>query len=269
MIKKINYIRVIFYCIIALFSANIHALGSAKNVPSRNKYFTGRTAYLDNIKRNLLKYSKVYLTGYGGIGKTQLAKEFSYIHEKDYDLIWWFDLRSNLEVQYENLLTHLSNDKRFKGLLHVKIKDIAPSVFIDFTNSLLSKYKGNWLLLFDNLPNNQNIKLPKTRVTGQHVIVTTREKQTSGNNILTIEPFTNKEAEQFLLKIHPKEKKEEIVKLYKILHGYPLALAQISKEILLYDDGVDSYLKRHDTSLSTNLLRINSDVTQKYNRDFK
>lgn len=268
MIGKINcYIKVVLYCMIVMLSVNVYAFESVKNVSARNKYFTGRTSYLNNIQKNLLQYGNVYLTGYGGIGKTQTAKEFSYIHEKKYDLIWWFNAKEDLKIQYESLLTHLSNNKNFKKLLHININNISPNVVIDFTNSLLSESPDRWLLIFDNVMNDRNIKLPKTKKSCHHIIITTRKQYTHGNNTLNLEPFTNNEANLFLTKLHPKEKKEEISRLSKMLGNYPLALAQISNEILLYKEGISQFLKKRFIS-NIKTPTMHSAVTQKYNNNY-
>src|SRR3990170_7187036 len=111
--------KFLLFLIIFLLPIETCALNAIKNMPARNSYFTGRISYLHSMQKILTQYGKVYLTGYGGVGKTQLAKEFSYIHERDYDLIWWFNLNDNIESQYENLLTHLSNTKNFKKKLHI------------------------------------------------------------------------------------------------------------------------------------------------------
>lgn len=263
-----NKFKAMFFSLAILFlPMTLYAFETIKNVPSRNAYFTGREAYLNDMQKILSQYGEVYLTGYGGIGKSQLAKEYCYVHNQEYDLIWWFDLRGDLEIQYENLLTHLSNNEKFKKLLHVNIKDIAPSALIDFTNSLLSQYGCKWLLIFDNVLNNKDIKLPKTKTSGQHIIVTTREQQIFGNKALTLGPFTNQESELFLLKIHPEEKKEEIVKLCKTLHNYPLALAQISESILMHKDKIEEYLKKHN-EISAKPMPMHSDITQEYNDNY-
>lgn len=269
MLKKINhYIKTILaYLVILLLPTTLYAFDTIKNMPSRNTYFTGRVSCLNWMHKNLSQHGIVYLTGYGGIGKTQLAKEYAYINQQKYDLIWWFDLRNDLVVQYETLLTHLSNDREFKKLLHVNVRDIAPDVLIDFTNSLLAIYNCKWLLIFDNAINNKNIKLPKIKTNKHHIIITTREKKSLSENILTLKLFTNNESEKFLIKIHPNEQKDKITNLHKALHNYPLALAQVSEEILMYNDGIESYLKKH-YNLAMKSEHMNSSLTQEYNSNY-
>lgn len=69
------------------------------NVPfERNERFTGRESELSQMHEVLdgitsdgpqQKYRKYVLHGLGGIGKTQLALEYCYQHQKDYHSIWW------------------------------------------------------------------------------------------------------------------------------------------------------------------------------------
>jgi hypothetical protein len=267
MIKNDHYIKAtLLYLVILLLSTEICAFEKIKNISSRNIYFTGRALYLTEMRKKLSRYSIVYLIGYGGVGKSQLAKEYAYINEQKYDLIWWFDLKNDLEIQYENLLTHLSNNKKFKRLLHINVENIAPNVLVDFTNSLLSSYDGKWLLIFDNV-NNRECKLPKTKSEGQHIIVTTRKKPFVGKNVLTLGPFTNQESELFLSKVHPKEKKEEFSRLYRALYNYPLALAQISEEILMRKEGIASFLKKHSV-FGSKPGAMYPDITQEYARGY-
>ena len=261
--------KFLLFLIIFLLPIETCALNAIKNMPARNSYFTGRISYLHSMQKILTQYGKVYLTGYGGVGKTQLAKEFSYIHERDYDLIWWFNLNDNIESQYENLLTHLSNTKNFKKKLHINMKDLGPNVIVNFTNSLLSQSKCSWLLVFDNVSEDKDLKLPTINAARQHIIITTRNKQVIGNNSLDMGLFTNKESEQFLSKIHPKEKQKDIIELCKRLHNYPLALAQISEEILLCGGDIDSYLKKHDNFTVMKPNQMHSDLTQEYSNNYR
>jgi len=89
--NKYYSIAILFYLITLSLPARLYAFDAIKNMPSRNTYFTGRVLYLDKMKAKLLQHRVIYINGYGGVGKSQLAKEYSYINKQKYDLIWWFD----------------------------------------------------------------------------------------------------------------------------------------------------------------------------------
>lgn len=61
------------------------------NLPfARNRNFTGRAKELLMIHEALEGGERtMVLYGLGGIGKTQLATQYAYAHEKDYISIWW------------------------------------------------------------------------------------------------------------------------------------------------------------------------------------
>ena len=59
----------------------------------RNRNFTGREELLRQLQRGTDKrkagIGDPALAGLGGIGKTQLALEYSYRYAADYDVLWW------------------------------------------------------------------------------------------------------------------------------------------------------------------------------------
>jgi cellulose biosynthesis protein BcsQ len=64
------------------------------NVPTRNRTFTGRIEELDRLREQLQGGQHTVLVpaalhGLGGVGKTQLAKEYAHRYRSNYDLIWW------------------------------------------------------------------------------------------------------------------------------------------------------------------------------------
>jgi hypothetical protein len=59
-----------------------NAGGLVRNLPPRNRHFTGRTEWIQRLEQQLAAGARSVVTqaisGLGGIGKTQLALEYAY-----------------------------------------------------------------------------------------------------------------------------------------------------------------------------------------------
>ena len=71
-----------------------------------NPQFIGRTEILELIHKHLDPNAKLDFTasfalhGLGGVGKTQIAIQYAYLHQKDFDIICW--LQAN---DFDTLIT--------------------------------------------------------------------------------------------------------------------------------------------------------------------
>ena len=98
------------------------------NIPyRRNPHFTGHASTFQIIHRKLVleawpDFTSTYVIyGLGGVGKTQLAIEYSYQRRKDFDFIYW--LRAD---DYDTLLTSYSqpyDDPTFRGFTGLNLGD--------------------------------------------------------------------------------------------------------------------------------------------------
>ncbi len=85
---------------IAAFSKPYEPQGNQKggffaSLPyDRNRFFTGRDALLEDLHAALQARDRVALSGLGGVGKTQVALEYVYLHGADYDAIFWVNAES-------------------------------------------------------------------------------------------------------------------------------------------------------------------------------
>lgn len=84
--------------------------------PNPNKNFLGREKELADVAAAFNNGKKtVFLHGFGGIGKSELAKKYAQLHEKEYDSVLFLSYENSLEdllndIQIQNCDTETKND---------------------------------------------------------------------------------------------------------------------------------------------------------------
>jgi TIR domain len=148
------------------------ALPTVWQVPARNPNFTGRGSELEDLAQAVAGGSRVTvqsLRGMGGVGKTQLATEYCYLHAGEYDLVYWVAAEEPATIpdQFTDLARQLGMDPApDPEALGVQVRD------------QLRRVPG-WLLVFDNADQVEDIGAwlpggPLLPGIPGHVIVTTR-----------------------------------------------------------------------------------------------
>jgi hypothetical protein len=148
------------------------ALPSVWQVPARNPNFTGRGSELDDLAEAVAGGSRVTvrsLRGMGGVGKTQLATEYCYLHAGEYDLVYWIAAEEPATIpdQFTGLARQLGLDpapdpETLRVQVHEQLRQVP-----------------GWLLVFDNADQVEDIRAwlpggPLLPGIPGHVIVTTR-----------------------------------------------------------------------------------------------
>ena len=146
------------------------------NLPfSPNPFFTGRDKMLDDLHMALFKQTAAAITqpqavhGLGGVGKTQLATEYAWRYQTEYDFVFWVGAASSLELHANlaNLADLLKLPEADAREQEVKVRAV-----LDWLRS-----NQRWLLILDNA----DTKEAQTAVQSilpaglqGHVIVTSR-----------------------------------------------------------------------------------------------
>ena len=209
------------------------------NVPiQRNTNFFGRKDILADLavalNSGVLGAWKQALWGMGGVGKTQIAVEYAYLHRSEYRVIWW--LRS------EEPSTLLSDYALLAQKLGIggELKDL---------NAVAGAVKGwlqqnpGWLLIFDNAQNPEQIKGFLPGDGPGHVIITSRNQEwVRVARKFPIKIFKRDESVQFILKrtVQPDEKTAWM--LAEELGDLPLALEQAASYIETTSTPLAEYL---------------------------
>jgi tetratricopeptide (TPR) repeat protein len=141
----------------------------------RNKDFLGREKELEGVAKGLAEsYGRVCITGMAGIGKTQLALEYNYRHQREYGQILWVDAEGgNLESNYIGLASHLGVQLDApQGEPGVSMKGEVDS--LSKVREALETTTVPCLLVLDNVDNQSGLAEVVPRSGPCHVIATSR-----------------------------------------------------------------------------------------------
>ena len=226
------------------------------NIPfERNPYFTGRDAVLAQLhetftsKRKGVANLPLVISGLGGIGKTQLAIEYAYRFQEEYQYIFWLRAEELLASDFAAIATTLD--------LPIK-HDENQNIAVATVKRWLQTHE-NWLLVLDNVVDVENARGFLPSGMQGHVLFTARTSLV-GNALLRIEPGTMKpeDAILFLLrrtKRYPidtfldtiPETEQQHAKALAERMGYlPLALDQAAAYIERTNCGLVGYVSRYE-----------------------
>jgi tetratricopeptide (TPR) repeat protein len=197
------------------------------NLPARNAAFAGRDDLLGELRGRLHQEGSAVavvpaqaLYGLGGVGKTQLALEYAHRYQADYDLIWWIVAET-------------------PGAIPAGLAELAPRLdLVDDPSQLADqeelaaavlealRRRNRWLLVFDNVPDRQQLALYLPQGDGQ-VLITSRSPVWGGTaQRVKVDTFTRAESLAFLTHRTGSQDQTTAGALAEELGDLPLALEQ-------------------------------------------
>ena len=214
-------------------------------LPFPNLYFTGREEELKIIASNFEEDDKkgdplsmVVCTGLGGIGKTEIAK--NYIHNwkkfwnKEYSIRIWFGAE-----KLEQLLENYS----FLGQkLGIVTRETPAEETIETVKAWLENHP-NWLIVYDNAENFDSL-LKFFPQSGGHILITSQHH--NWPNSMEIRNMKEEEAVNLIGKFfNSKEDLAEMKLLVNTLQNLPLALSQAASYIHRHGKTIKGYLEEY------------------------
>jgi hypothetical protein len=199
-------------------------------VPPRNPNFTGRDNLLSQLHERLEPGTTTAvlpqaLHGLGGVGKSQLALEYTYRHREDFDIIWW--IPAELTVQTQSSLVELGQRLALGTTTEV---NVAVGVVLDGLRGSVRNDRQippNWLLVFDNADDPAAL-LPYLPTGGSgRVLVTSRNAQWLNlARPLEVDVFQRAESIALLRRREPHLSTDDADHLATSLGDLPLAIEQ-------------------------------------------
>ncbi|WP_141713813.1 FxSxx-COOH system tetratricopeptide repeat protein [Streptomyces sp. AVP053U2] len=166
------------------------------NIPPRNPNFTGRVDLLERLSERLREGTTTVLPeaihGMGGVGKTQLAVEYAYRHQSEYDVVWW--IPAERPGQIGQSLVELAQRL---GLSTSAEANIAGPAVREALRE--GRPYSRWLLIFDNADTPERVRDYFPTGGSGTILVTSRNRRWSVvGPSLEVDVFTREESRQLL-----------------------------------------------------------------------
>ena len=215
-IKNIAII-VIFSCILFFCNCIAFAQEAINNSAVSDYKFFGRKNYIKKLHNKLVNEDKVYIYGESGIGKTSLIKHYINLYCKGYDIVWWFNMKNNYELEKKSFIKAVSH-KFFKNtdkdwqfdMLMKYLNEKSKKIFLIYDNAPLEYLKS----IQDSLSNTNKIKF----------VFISNNFINNGYHIKALD--LNESIEFIEYHLRDKEKKEDIENLANLTQGNPIFIQQ-------------------------------------------
>lgn len=229
-------------------------------VPPRNPDFTGRQELLELLHRQLAGRVTALLPhtlhGLGGVGKTQLAVEYAYRYESDYDLVWWVPAEQQLLLRQS--LTALA---RKLDVLRPGEVDVSEAVAAVYDALRTGRKYRRWLLVFDNANRPEDLA-PFLSNPGGHVLVTSRNDNWDGvAQPLEVDVFDRSESVELLRRRLQDITDVDASRVAHLLGDLPLALEQAANWISATATPIEEYI---DLLEKRTVVALNEGVSTTY-----
>jgi hypothetical protein len=264
------------------------------NTHPRNESFCGREDILERLAAELLPSKNIVtasgtalqqfaLCGFGGIGKTEIAREFSRRHKAAFDAVFWVtaDEIAKLDHHYQQISLALGLEDSsecksqvvsreiVKGWLSNSRKHLSGSDELGQPDQVRSE--ATWLLIFDNADDPMILADYWPQGSGS-ILITSRDPLakrmfTGKSSGLDLEPLTQEDS--LLLFSHLTTASSEpedntAQKISEALGGVPLAISQMAGIIRRQDLTLSEFLELYtnheehaslyETKFDTNLV---------------
>ncbi|KAJ6035878.1 hypothetical protein N7540_000157 [Penicillium herquei] len=247
------------------FTAEFHAVPERPETPpiplstvpfARDQEFVSRDTLLHQIReKNSVPGSRIALVGLGGVGKSQLAIEYSYQIRSESPATWVFWIHASNHARFEQSFRDIAHQVKIPGR-----RELKANIFELVENWLRDEKKGKWLCILDNADDPELLSSPWTvaniayvkestnapmkplleyipRSQSGSVIITSRSREVAlktvkYNDLIEIRPMEQFEALALLQnRLGQPEENQETRRLVEELEFMPLAIVQAASYI--------------------------------------
>lgn len=154
--------------------------GSSYNVHQPVEYFTNQNELINKLKNSLESQGIANISGVRGSGKTELVKKYFEVYYNNYKFAGYFDGAISLTPQLVGFAEYINANAKEGSKISLDPESIRDNL-IKYLNQ-----QNDWLLIFDNLPlnNNEVNKFVSLKDSG-HIICISANNQGKSNQIIT------------------------------------------------------------------------------------
>ncbi|KAJ5826076.1 hypothetical protein N7474_003214 [Penicillium riverlandense] len=223
---------------------------------ARDPDFVSRDSLLNQIRdKSLVLGSRIALVGLGGVGKSQLAIEYSYLVRSQAPATWVFWVHASNATRFEQSFRDIADQVKIPGR-----HDPHANIFKLVENWLRDEKRGSWVLILDNVDDDEFLrKSPATgpgdpknsllnastkplleylpRSLNGFVIITSRTREVAlkmvdYKDLIEVKPMERSEALELLQrKLEQPGDSQESRQLVEELELIPLAIVQAASYI--------------------------------------
>ncbi|MEV0492629.1 FxSxx-COOH system tetratricopeptide repeat protein [Streptomyces atratus] len=221
------------------------------NVRPRHAWFTGRGSVLERLRDQLRgggrsnQHLPQVLYGLGGVGKTQVAREYAHRFRADYDLVWWVEAE-----QPDRVVSSLAE---LAERMDLRAGEVVAEAARAALNALRSGAPyARWLLVFDNVEDlDQALALfpdetgPLSSGLYGHILATCRNKPISSRvEAVEVEVFTRAESVEHLCRRVRKLPARDADRVAEAVGDLPLAVEVAAAWLAETATPVDAYVEQ-------------------------
>ena len=252
---------------------------------TQNHFFCGRDEtlillhqYLTGIQDLKMTQRTSVIHGIGGIGKTQVAIEYTFRYRSSYDFIFWIRAETKPELldgverisHSLNLTSDANAIDSFRKWLE-KTSELCSALVIYLQNLLTPspQTEKRWLLVFDNAQDWATVNTCWPRSTNGSVILTAQNPEFAqvAKLEIALKPFSHADGATLLLK-HLREEntsEQETAHAKSIcdeLGGLPLAIAHVAGYLTQSKTPLREFLEQFSERVnSAQLFRMSAPMT--------
>lgn len=234
-----------------LISNNVYAMITNQVIPV--SYFVNHVFQLKKIEQNLNKYKKTGVVGTSGIGKTQLIRMYAYEKKSEYEIVWFFDSKLDIDVEFSRLAQEINN-KENKEVINTDASRAKQEIM----NYLSSK--NNWLLVFDNNITKQNHKILDfiNWDNNGHIIFASQDREFLPH-VINVDAFNKRDSATLANNIIEAKSNDLVDFITSEFKGYPVLIVQAA-QLLNNIPGLDQSVYKEKIVSNTDRIKLNIEL---------